>query len=117
MLQTKQQVLGQLHHVINQENGMSDKGSEMQQSQSQQFKYFTGKGNNAYLVKMVFRQRGSQWAQVQKKKGLEETSLEQANFIWTQIKRQHIMECFPTFKKLAEPSPLDKTFQHQGSTS
>eukprot|EP00347_Sterkiella_histriomuscorum_P001871 403370356 len=71
--------------------------------QQQNLKYYIGKGNNGQLVKVLFKQRVlNNWVQVVKKKGLEESTLENVNFIWTQVKRQHIMACFNVAVPLEE---------------
>eukprot|EP00347_Sterkiella_histriomuscorum_P016897 403351431 len=78
-----------------------NKKSPSQQQQS--LKYYIGKGNNGQLVKVLFKQRIlNNWVQVVKKKGLEESTLENVNFIWTQVKRQHIMACFNVAVPLEE---------------
>jgi hypothetical protein len=63
-------------------------------------KYFIGRGNNDHIVRVILKQRFSgNWSLKDKNVhngqdpvyALEETTLEDVNFIWTQVKRQHIV--------------------------
>lgn len=45
-------------------------------------------------MKTLFKQRGTQWTSVSKKVKVEDSALENVNFIWTQNKRQHVVEAF-----------------------
>lgn len=87
--------MGCLYSILNNENEFDNRVYEQQS----QLRYFVGKGNNAQVIKTIIKQRANNWAQPGKKKGLEETPLENVNLIWTQIKRQHIVESFESLVK------------------
>jgi len=81
---------------INPSNDFDPKNSEQQTSSH---KYFVGRGNNDHIVKVMLKQRFyCNWTQKDKMVGgagsgvdpiiqLEETPLDDVNFIWTQVKR------------------------------
>lgn len=88
---TKYQLMTKLCNAINQSNDFDYR--KFEQANAQQFmKYFIGRGNNDHIVRVILKQRFSgNWSLKDKTASngqdpvyaLEETGLEDVNFIWT----------------------------------
>lgn len=82
MLMLKGKLLNTLHNELNRSNGYT--GEYLKTP-----RYFIGGGNNPMLVKSVIKQRWW-WSLVD--------SIDTANFIWTQWKKQKVLNLMPTIE-------------------
>ena len=83
-------------------NASNDFDPKNYEAQTTSHKYFVGRGNNDHIVRVILKQRFyCNWTLKDKMMGisssqdpvsqLEETTLDDVNFVWTQVKRQHLV--------------------------